>query len=513
MHRIQHDSGEHPNEAVAADADRRLLANVRPPDWKNPKPSGKYNLVVIGGGSAGLVAAVGAAGLGARVALIERRFLGGDCLNVGCVPSKAVIRSARVAGEIARAPHFGVQAEGVRVDFPQVLARMRRVRAEIGEHDSAHRLVRLGVDVFFGEARFTGAHAVEVDGRTLTFSKALLATGSRPTAPPISGLAETGYLTNETIWNLTELPPRLAVIGAGAVGAELAQAFRRFGSAVTLFDALPKLLGREDEDAAALLRRVFEREGIALALGAEILQVAPVDNGRQMVYRLDGETHVQVVDEILVATGRTPNLEGLNLEAANVAYAEQGVEVDDALRTTNPDIYAAGDVASPYRFTHMADATARMALRNALFPGPKQKLSDLIIPWAIYTDPEVAHVGMYDWEAEKAGVRVQTFTHAFAEIDRSRTDGEIEGFVKIHVKKGGDAIVGATIVGRHAGELISEITVAMHGRLRLRHLATAIHPYPTEAEAIRKVAEAYNRTRLTPPVAKLFKKWFEWRRR
>lgn len=513
MHHIPHTYSEPPDGAATADADRRLLANVRPPDWKNPKPFGKYNLVVIGGGSAGLVAAVGAAGLGAKVALIERRFLGGDCLNVGCVPSKAVIRSARVAGEIARAPRFGVQVGEVRVDFSQVMARMRRVRAEIGEHDSAHRLARLGVDVFFGEAHFTGAHAVEVSGQTLTFSKALLATGSRPTAPPISGLAETGYLTNETIWNLTDLPSRLAVIGAGAVGAELAQAFRRFGSEVTLFDALPRLSGCEDKDVAALIRRVFEREGIALALGAEILQVAPVDDGKQLVYRLDGETRVKVVDEILVATGRTPNLEGLNLEAANIAYTEQGIEVDDALRTTNPDIYAAGDVASPHRFTHMADATARMALRNALFPGPKQKLSDLIIPWAIYTDPEVAHVGMYDWEAEKAGARVQTFAHAFAETDRSRTDGEVEGFVKVHVKKGSDAIVGATIVGRHAGELISEITVAMHGRLGLRHLATVIHPYPTEAEAIRKVADAYNRTRLTPLVAKLFKKWFEWRRR
>lgn len=504
--------GYRPAETAAGAANQRLLANVRPADWRNPKPAGKYNLVVLGGGSAGLVAAIGAAGLGAKVALVERHLLGGDCLNAGCVPSKTVIRSAWVLGEIARARQLGVAVEGVRVDFGAVMERMRRVRADLSDHDSAQRVTKLGIDLYLGAARFTGSNTLEIDGQTLSFSKAVIATGSRPAAPPIPGLAETGYLTNETVWDLTLLPPRLAVIGAGPIGAELAQAFRRFGSEVTLFDVVPRLLGREDEQAAAVIRRVFAAEGIGLALGAEIELVSRTGAAKQLAYRLDGAAHTLAVDEILVAAGRLPNLEGLNLAAANVACNQRGVEVDDTLRTTNPHIYAAGDVATRFQFTHIADATARMVLQNALFPGPKKKLSDLIIPWATYTDPEVAHVGLYGWEAEKAGIAVTTYTHLLAETDRGRADGEADGFVKVHVQRGSDKILGATIVGRHAGELISEITVAMSGGLGLRHLATVIHPYPTEAEAIRKVADAYNRTRLTPTVAKLFRAWLGWRR-
>jgi pyruvate/2-oxoglutarate dehydrogenase complex dihydrolipoamide dehydrogenase (E3) component len=512
MEHVTYFQGYRPAETATDDANQRLLANVHPADWENPVPTGKYNLVVIGGGSAGMVAAIGAAGLGAKVALIERHLLGGDCLNVGCVPSKTVIRSAKVLGEIARASSLGVQVGDVSVDFSDVMARMRRVRADLSEHDSVHRVTKLGIDMYLGDARFTGKNSIEIGGSTLHFSKAVIATGSRPASPPIAGLAETGHLTNEKVWDLTSLPPRLAVIGAGPIGAELAQAFRRFGSEVTVFDVIPRLLGREDEQAADVIHRVFEAEGIGLALGAEIELVSRNGVAKQIAYRLNGKTHMLVVDEILVAAGRLPNLEGLDLETANVVYNQRGVEVDDTLRTTNPDIYAAGDVASRYQFTHTADATARIVLQNALFPGTKKKLSDLTVPWATYTDPEVAHVGMYDYEAEKAGIAVDTFVQSLAETDRGRTDGEENGFVKVHVKKGTDKILGATIVGRHAGELISEVTVAMTGGLGLRHLATVIHPYPTEAEAIRKVADAYNRTRLTPTVAKLFKLWFGWRR-
>jgi pyruvate/2-oxoglutarate dehydrogenase complex dihydrolipoamide dehydrogenase (E3) component len=512
MDTVTYFTGYRPADSAVSAANQRLLANVHPADWKNPTPAGPYNLVVIGAGSAGLVAAVGAAGLGAKVALIERHWMGGDCLNVGCVPSKTMIRSAKALGEIARAQRFGLQVGEVTIDFAEVMERVHRVRADLSEHDSVHRVTRLGIDMFLGEAKFTGHNTIEIDGQTLRFSKAVIATGTRPAAPPIAGLAETGYLTNEKVWDLMSLPPRLAVIGAGPIGAELAQAFRRFGSEVTVFDVLPRLLGREDEDAATLMRQVFEQEGIALALGAEIELVARAGAAKSITYQHAGATHTLHVDEILVAAGRVPNLEGLDLDAADVAYNRRGVEVDDTLRTSNPAIYAAGDVSSRFQFTHTADATARIVLQNALFPGPKRKLSDLIIPWATYTDPEVAHVGMYDWEAEKAGIPVQTFVHAFAETDRGRADGEEAGFVKVHVKKGSDKILGATIVGRHAGELISEVTVAMSGGLGLRHLATVIHPYPTEAEAIRKVADAYNRTRLTPTVAKLFKWWFGWRR-
>ena len=501
-----------PEETAVDDANRRLIANVHPPEWRNPTPGGVYNLVVLGGGSAGMVAAIGAAGLGAKVALIERHLLGGDCLNVGCVPSKTVIRSAKLLGEIARAADLGVQVDDVTVDFRQVMARMRRVRADLSEHDSVHRVTRLGIDMYLGDAKFTSHNTLEVEGQTLHFRKAVIATGSRPAAPPIPGLAETGFLTNEKVWDLTVLPPRLAVIGAGPIGAELSQAFRRFGSEVTVFDVVPRLLGREDEDAAALIHGVFTREGIGLALGAEIKEIMRVAGGKKIAYQLNGINHFLVVDEILVAAGRMPNLESLDLEVAGVAYNKRGVEVNDMLRSSNSNIYAAGDVASRFQFTHTADATARLVLQNALFPGPKKKLSDLIVPWATYTDPEVAHVGLYDWEAEKAGIAVDTFVHQLSETDRGRTDGESEGFVKIHVKKGTDKILGATIVGRHAGELISEVTVAMSGGLGLGHLATVIHPYPTSAEAIRKVADAYNRTRLTPLAAKLFKWWFGWRR-
>ena len=504
--------GYRPEETAIDEANRRLIANVHPSNWRNPTPDGVYNLIVLGGGSAGMVAAIGAAGLGAKVALIERHLLGGDCLNVGCVPSKSVIRSSKLLGEIARAAELGVQVDDVRVDFGEVMARMRRVRADLSEHDSVHRVKRLGIDMYLGDSKFTGPNTLEVEGQTLHFRKAVIATGSRPAAPPIPGLAETGFLTNEKVWDLTLLPPRLAVIGAGPIGAELSQAFHRFGSEVTIFDVVPRLLGREDEEAAILIRRVFEREGIGLALGAEISEIARVADGKRIAYHLNGESQNLVVDEILVAAGRTPNLESLDLEAAGVAYTTRGVEVNDTLRSSNPAIYAAGDVASRFQFTHTADATARMVLQNALFPGPKKKLSDLVVPWATYTDPEVAHVGLYDWEAEKAGIAVDTFVHHLGETDRGRTDGEGEGFVKIHVKKGSDKILGATIVGRHAGELISEVTVAITGGLGLGHLATVIHPYPTTAEAIRKVADAYNRTRLTPLVAKLFTWWFAWRR-
>lgn len=504
--------GHIPAASEREDADQRLLANVRPSDWQNPKADGRYNLVVIGGGSAGLVAAAGAAGLGARVALVERHLLGGDCLNVGCVPSKAIIRSAKAAGEVARAGQFGITAREVKVDFAAIMERMREVRADLSDYDSVYRFRKLGVDVYLGDGRFSGPDTVEVAGQTLHFSKAVIATGSRPGVPPIPGLEEAGYLTNETVWNLTALPQRLAVIGAGPIGAELAQSFHRFGSQVTVFDILPRMLGREDADAAEIIRQVFTSEGIEVQLGVQI-KGAHVDGGAKRIdFEADGATRTVTVDEILVAAGRKPNIETLNLEAAGIGYTKQGIEVDDTLHTANPRVYAAGDVALKYQFTHTADATARLVLQNALFPGPKKKVSALTIPWATYTDPEVAHVGLYDWEAEEAGIPVETIVHQLTETDRGRADGTQYGFVKIHIKKGTDRILGATIVAPHAGELISEVTVAMAGGVGLKQLSTIIHPYPTEAEAIKKAADAYNRSRLTPTIQRLFGWWFRWSR-
>jgi len=489
-----------------------LVSHVRPPDWKNPDPAPRYNLVVVGAGTAGLVSAAGAAGLGARVALVEKHLLGGDCLNVGCVPSKCVIRSSRVIEEVRMAPELSVHVpDGTKADFPAVMERMRRLRARISQHDSVRRFQQLGVDVFLGEGHFTGRDTIEVDGKTLRFSKAVIATGARAAAPPIPGLAEAGYLTNETVFSLTERPGRLAVIGAGPIGSEMSQAFRRLGSEVWILEAQSHILTREDPDAAEIVQRVFVRDGVNLVLGCTILKVESRGAEKIIQFEGNGACSDLPVDEILVGVGRAPNVEGLNLEAAGVAYGNHGVQVNDFLQTTNSRIYAAGDISLPFKFTHTADATARIVIQNALFAGRK-KWSSLIIPWCTYTDPEIAHVGMYERDAVKNGIPIETFVRPLRDVDRAIADGEEEGFVKIHVKKGTDQILGATIVARHAGEMISEITLAMVGKIGLKMISNVIHPYPTQAEAIRQVADAYNRTRLTPGVKNLFTRWFGWTR-
>ena len=482
-----------------------LVANVAPPDWKNPTPAGRYNLVVIGAGTAGLVTAAGAAGLGARVALIERHLMGGDCLNVGCVPSKCIIRSSRAIGEALRAEQLGARVSGVEADFGAVMARMRRVRARLSVIDSAQRFAHeKGVDVYLGDARFTGTDSVEVDGQTLRFKRAVIATGARAAEPPIAGLSDAGYLTNETVFSLTERPRRLAVIGGGPIGSELAQAFQRLGCQVTLLQDTGHILNREDADAADIVQRAFQREGVRLVLQAEILRVQR--DGAEKVLRVrhaGGEDEVRV-DEILIGAGRAPNVEGLGLETVGVEYDPQrGVKVDDHLRTSNARIFAAGDVCMDWKFTHAADFSARIVIQNALFFG-RRKLSALNMPWCTYTDPEIAHVGLYEHEATKRGIAVDTYVRPFSEVDRAVADGEEDGFVKIIVAKGTDRILGATIVASHAGDMISEVSVAMAGKLGLGGLANVIHPYPTQAEAIRQLGDAYNRTRLTPTVKRLF---------
>jgi pyruvate/2-oxoglutarate dehydrogenase complex dihydrolipoamide dehydrogenase (E3) component len=492
---------------------RRLAANVRPHAYENPEPAARYNLVVLGAGTAGLVTAAGAAGLGAKVALVERHLMGGDCLNVGCVPSKAVIRPARWIAEVRRAGAFGARgANDVSLDFSAVMERMRRVRAHISRSDSVERFRGLGVDVFFGEGRFSGADAVEVGGKTLRFARAVIATGARAAAPPIEGLSDAGYLTNETVFSLTERPRRLAVIGAGAVGCELAQAFRRLGSDVTAFDILPQILGREDADAAGLIRRVLEREGVGFALSSQIRAIERGPEGKTLHFTVDGREDRLAVDEILIGAGRAPNVEGLGLDAVGVAFdAKRGVIVDDHLRTTNSRIFAAGDVCLESKFTHAADFAARIVIQNALFLGRK-RVSALTMPWCTYTDPEVAHVGLYERDAVAKGIAVDTFMRTLAEVDRAVIDGEEEGFVKIHVRRGTDRLVGATIVASHAGDLVSEITLALTAGVGLGRLASVIHPYPTRAEAIRQLGDAYNRTRLTPLVKRLFAEWMRWTR-
>jgi pyruvate/2-oxoglutarate dehydrogenase complex dihydrolipoamide dehydrogenase (E3) component/uncharacterized membrane protein YdjX (TVP38/TMEM64 family) len=492
--------------------DKNLIENCHPPRWVNPMAAGKYNLVVVGAGTAGLVSAAGAAGLGAKVALIERSLMGGDCLNVGCVPSKAVIRAARAAHEARNGSEFGVQlACKPDVVFAAAMERMRRLRASISEHDSVQRFTKLGVDVFIGAGCFVSAAAVTVDGQQLDFDRAVITTGARPAALPIPGLAEAGYYTNETIFTLTELPRRLLVIGAGPIGCELAQSFQRFGSQVTLITNGAEILPKEDPDAAALLRRQMDREGVRVMTRGIIQRVSLNRAGKHVLIACGGKTHEVECDAILVSVGRTPNLEGLGLEDAGVECTSHGVMVDDRLRTTNPKIYAAGDICSRYKFTHAADAMARIVIANALFLA-RRKVTDLVIPWCTYTDPEIAHVGYYEKEAREAGYDVETITESLDHVDRAVLDGEDEGFARVHYDKKSGRILGGTLVARHAGEMINELTLAMVAKQKLGVLSSTIHSYPTQAEVLRKIGDAYMRTKLTPTVKAVFEKWLAWRR-
>jgi len=491
---------------------RALVENVRPPTWTNPTPAGRYNLVVVGAGTAGLVAAAGAAGLGARVALVERRLMGGDCLNFGCVPSKAILRVAHVAALVREAPGYGVAVDGpLRVDFGAVMARMRRLRAALSPTDSASRFRGLGVDVYFGDARFVGPDTVDVGGQQLRFSRAVVATGSRAATLPVAGLAEAGFLTNETIFSLTDLPRRLLVVGAGPIGCELAQAFRRLGSEVAIVSLDPRLLPREDPDAAAILTSRFEREQIALNLGARLVRVEAGPEEKVIVFDRGRGEERAAGDVILLAVGRIPDVEGFGLEAADVRHERAGVVVDDRLRTTNPRIYAAGDVCSGYKFTHAADAMARIVIENAFFFGRKT-MSALVIPWCTYTEPEIAHVGWTEAEARQRGHDVATFTVPLEEVDRAVLEGGTEGFARLHLERRRGRILGATLVARHAGETIGEVVLAMTAGLGIDALGRTIHPYPTVADALRRTADAQRRTRLTPRVRRLFERYFRWRR-
>ncbi len=487
-----------------------LVSYVHPPDWVNPRPTEHYDLVVIGAGTAGLVVAAGAAGLGLglKVALIEKYLMGGDCLNIGCVPSKCIIRSSRIVGEIREASVFGIHVpEHIEVDFPAVMERMRRLRAGISHHDSAQRFQNIGVDVFLGNGHFSSNNTVKVGDQTLRFKKAVIATGARAMRPQIEGIEKAGYLTNETVFSLTQRPQRLAVIGGGPIGCELAQAFRRLGCEVVLFHRGSHILNKEDGDAAEILQNVLIQEGIRLVLGCQMKHVVKTSEGKTLYFSCNGIDESITVDEILAGAGRVPNVEGLNLEAVGVEYDQRkGVKVNDYLQTTNPKIYAAGDICMNWKFTHAADAAARIVIKNTLFSPfgwGRSKLSSLVIPWTTYTDPEIAHVGMYEHEAQEKGIDVNTIKIPFSSVDRAIADGEEEGFVKIYHKKGSDQILGATIVARHAGEMISEVTMAIVGKLGLNTLSNVIHPYPTQAEGIKKAADAYRRTLLTAKTKRL----------
>jgi pyruvate/2-oxoglutarate dehydrogenase complex dihydrolipoamide dehydrogenase (E3) component len=503
-----------PHEPALLDDEynRALISQAHPTDHKNPSPKSIYHLVIIGGGAAGLIAARTAAKLGAKVALIERAFLGGGHLNVGCVPSKTLIRAARVCSDIQSAEKFGIRGnfklDEFQPDFGNVMERIRKVRARVARFDSAAVLQEEGVDIFFGNASFASEQTVQVDNTTLRFKKALIATGARPNCPDIPGLSESGYLTNETVFNLTALPKRLLVIGGGPLGCEFAQSFQRLGSQVTIVQSKALFLPNEERDAAQLLSQSFAQDGMHIRLNTQVVAVRMVNGERHVELKEDSHVNVIVVDQILAGVGRKPNVEGLGLELAHVRYdIEKGITVNDFLRTSNPRIYAAGDVCSDYKFTHMADAAARIAVENALF-FRRKRFSSLVIPWCTYTDPEVAHVGVYVRDARANGLPIKSYTIPMHQVDRAVADGEEDGFVKIHVREGTDKILGATIVARHAGEMINEVSLAMVYGLGLRDVERVIHSYPTQVEAIHKAGCAYTLSRLSPFIERILRFWF-----
>jgi pyruvate/2-oxoglutarate dehydrogenase complex dihydrolipoamide dehydrogenase (E3) component len=488
--------------------DRVLAENVHPSTWVNPHSTGRYNIIVLGAGTAGLITAVISASLGAKVALIEQHLMGGDCLNVGCVPSKGIIRAARAWADVRNAGEFGISIPpGVTYDFSAVMSRMRKLRARI-----SHNL---------GHGRFTGTDTIQVEGsagnRTLTFVRAAVCTGARASSADIPGLKEAGYLTNESVFSLTALPRRIGVIGAGPIGCEMAQAFARFGSQVYLIEAMHGILPKEDRDAAQLVEQQMVKDGVTLLCCGQKLRVAKTVEGK----RLTGSSHDRqydvTVDEILVGVGRTPNVEELGLETAGVKFDEQGVGVNHRLQTSNSKVFAAGDICSRFKFTHAADAMAQIVVQNALFPHPfglgYANVNALLIPWCTYTDPEVAHVGLYEGEARAKGIEVESYTFKLDEVDRAILDGQENGFAKIHLRKGTDKILGATVVAAHAGDLISEFSVVMKAGGGARTIGGTIHPYPTQAEVNKKVVNLWRKAHFSAATRNKLVRLFAWMRR
>jgi len=472
------------------------------------------NLVVIGAGSAGLVSAYIAAALKAKVTLIERHKMGGDCLNTGCVPSKALIRSARFLADARRARELGFREARVEFDFAEVMERVQRVIRTIEPHDSVERYTRLGVECLDGEARIVSPYAVEVGGRTLTTRSIVIAAGARPLVPPIPGLEEVGYLTSDTLWELRELPGRLVVLGGGPVGCELAQCFARFGSRVTQVEMLPRLLPREDPEVSEMLARALADDGVDVRVGHRA-KAFRTDGGRRLlVCEHDGEERSFEFDQVLVAVGRKANTEGYGLEALGIPLSAEGtVEVNDNLRTRYPNIYACGDVAGPYQFTHVGAHQAWYATVNALFGGLKRfRVNYSVIPWATFTEPEVARVGLNEQEAQAQGIAYEVTRYGLDELDRAIADEAAFGVVKVLTPPGKDRILGVTVVGEHAGELIAEHVAAMRHGLGLNKILSTIHVYPTLAEANRFAAGEWRRAHQPERLLRWVARFHAWRR-
>ena len=479
---------------------------------KQEKGHGVYNVVVIGAGTAGLVTAAGTAGLGGRVALIERNKMGGDCLNFGCVPSKALISSARLIQQIRESEKWGLERQEPQFVFERVFDRMRERRAKIAPNDSQERFESLGVDVFRGEAQFISPHEVEVDEQRLRAKNFVIATGSRPVIPKIEGIGAVPYLTNETIFDeLIEKPESMIVLGGGPIGCELGQALNRLGVKVTIVQRGGQLLPREDRDVASFLERRLTGEGVRVIKNTNASTVAKTGDGTIAVQLSDRQSTAQtetrvVADGLLIAIGRTPNFRKLDLQAAGVEVDENGIRVNGFLQTSQPSIYAVGDVIGPFQFTHMADAQARVVVRNLLMPFQflRQKMDYSVVPWCTYTDPEVAHIGLSEKDGQKNGMAYDLFRVELAEVDRAVVESEDAGFAKILTAKSSGKIIGATIVSPNAGDLLHEFVLAMKAGIGLGIIASTTHAYPTLAELARKAGDKYNKTRLTPAAKRIF---------
>ena len=480
-----------------------------------PKPkSFDYNLVVLGAGSAGLVSSYIAAAVKAKVALIEKHKMGGDCLNTGCVPSKALIRSAKLLAYGRRAGEFGFRKTETEFEFGEVMERVQRVVGQVEPHDSVARYTGLGVDCIQGEARITSPYTVEVGGRTLTTRSIIVATGASPFVPPIPGLDQVDYLTSDNLWQLRELPKRLVVLGGGPIGCEMTQAFARFGAKVTQVEMAPQIMGREDPDVAALVRQRFEAEGAEVLTEHAARQVRVEGAEQILVCDHKGEQVRVPFDRILVAVGRRPQVKGFGLEELGVRLSERGtVETDGFLRTSIPNIFCAGDVAGPYQFTHTAGHQAWYASVNALFGDFKKFQVDYrVIPWCTFTDPEVARVGLNETEAKQQNIEHEVTVFQLAELDRAIAEGETHGWIKIITPPGKDKILGVTIVGTHAGDLLAEYILAMKHGIGLNKILGTIHPYPTLAEANKMAAGEWKRAHLPERQLQWVERFHTWRR-
>lgn len=474
----------------------------------------QYNLVVIGAGSGGLVSAYLAAAVKAKVALIEQHRMGGDCLNTGCVPSKTLLRSARLLAQVRRAPEFGCKLVPIEFDFAEVMERVQRVIRTVAPHDSVERYTGLGVNCIMGTARITTPYTVEVNGLTLTTRNIVIATGARPFVPPIPGLAEVGYLTSDNIWELRELPPRLVVLGGGPIGCELAQAFARFGSEVTQVEKRPRLLSREDAEIAELVARRLQAEGVRVWTDHQLREFRLVDGRKWLIGEQAGREVKLEFDQVLVAVGRVANTQGYGLEELGIRLTPSGtIEVNEYLQTVYPNIYAVGDVAGPYQFTHTAAHQAWFATVNSLFGRfRKFKVDYSVIPWATFTDPEVARVGLNEQEAQAQGIPYEVSLYPLDDLDRAIAEEEAHGLVKVLTVPGKDRILGVTIVGTQAGDIITEYVTAMRHGLGLNKILGTIHIYPTLAEANKYAAGVWKRAHAPAGLLRWVERYHRWLR-